>query len=115
MRKLALHFGAGNIGRGFIAPVLQQNDFEVVFVDVNKELVSSINENREYKVSTIGNKNSIKHIKDVSAVDIEDKTNLQKLVEQSSLISTSVGPKFVPEIAEARFVVSLNGDILSPK
>ena len=101
MRKLALHFGAGNIGRGFIAPVLQQNDFEVVFVDVNKELVSSINENREYKVSTIGNENSIKHIKDVSAVDIEDKTNLQKLVEQSSLISTSVGPKFVPEIADA--------------
>ena len=99
MRKLALHFGAGNIGRGFIAPVLQQNDFEVVFVDVNKELVSSINENREYQVSTIGNENSIKHIKDVGAVDIEDKTNLQKLVEQSSLISTSVGPKFVPEIA----------------
>ena len=96
MRKLALHFGAGNIGRGFIAPVLQQNDFEVVFVDVNKELVSSINENREYKVSTIGNENSIKHIKDVSAVDVEDKTNIQKLVEQSSLISTSVGHKFVP-------------------
>ena len=112
MRKLALHFGAGNIGRGFIAPVLQQNDFEVIFVDVNKELVSSINENREYKVSTIGNKNSIKHIKDVSAVDIEDKTNLQKLVEQSSLISTSVGPKFVPEIAAAINEYSLSDSVI---
>ena len=112
MRKLALHFGAGNIGRGFIAPVLQQNDFEVVFVDVNKELVSSINENREYKVSTIGNENSIKHIKDVSAVDIEDKTNLQKLVEQSSLISTSVGPKFVPEIAATINEYSLSDSVI---
>ena len=62
MRKLALQFlEQANIGRGFIAPVLQQNDFEVVFVDVNKELVSSINENREYQVSTIGNENSNKH------------------------------------------------------
>ena len=112
MRKLALHFGAGNIGRGFIAPVLQQNDFEVVFVDVNKELVSSIDENREYKVSTIGNENSIQYIKDVSAVNIEDKTNLQKLVEQSSLISTSVGPKFVPEIAATINEYSLSDSCL---
>jgi len=40
--KLAVHFGAGNIGRGFIAPTLQANDYRVVFVDVNTILLSKL-------------------------------------------------------------------------
>ena len=52
MNKVALHFGAGNIGRGFIAPVLQENDYEVVFVDVDKDLVNDINTLKKYKVKT---------------------------------------------------------------
>ena len=48
--KLAVHFGAGNIGRGFIAPTLQANDYIVVFVDVNTDLVKQINEERRYTV-----------------------------------------------------------------
>ena len=35
MNKLALHFGAGNIGRGFIAPVLKES-----FVALDEELKS---------------------------------------------------------------------------
>ena len=47
--KKAVHFGAGNIGRGFIAPVLQENEYEVTFVDINNELIQQINNLNQYK------------------------------------------------------------------
>ncbi len=51
--KHAVHFGAGNIGRGFIAPVLQDNDCEVIFVDVNTDIVNQINEQGQYTIKSL--------------------------------------------------------------
>ena len=53
--KKAVHFGAGNIGRGFIAPVLIENDFQVIFVDVDKNLVDHINTKKKYKIKNFDN------------------------------------------------------------
>ena len=50
MPKTALHFGAGNIGRGFITPILQENGYEVVLVDVDSDLVNKLNTDQEYSV-----------------------------------------------------------------
>ena len=48
MPKTALHFGAGNIGRGFITPILQENGYEVALVDVDSDLVNKLNIDQEY-------------------------------------------------------------------
>ena len=58
--KLAVQFGAGNIGRGFIGAVLAKSGYQVVFADVVKDLVDRINADRQYTV----------HIKDVDSEDI---------------------------------------------
>ena len=67
--KHAVHFGAGNIGRGFIAPVLQDNDCEVIFVDVNTDIVNQINEQGQYTIKSLDingfNKQKIKNIRAV--------------------------------------------------
>ena len=67
MSKVALHFGAGNIGRGFIAPVLQENDYEVVFVDVDKDLINKINTLKEYKVNFIGSNKEYINISNIKS------------------------------------------------
>ena len=97
--KLAIHFGAGNIGRGFIAPVLQENNYEVKFVDVNKELIEQINLLKGYKVSSISlNTSSDLLVKNISGLLLEDKDLLCENIVQADLITTSVGPKFVKDI-----------------
>ena len=34
----AVHFGAGKIGRGFIADLIHETGYEITFVDVNEKL-----------------------------------------------------------------------------
>ena len=97
--KLAIHFGAGNIGRGFIAPVLQENNYEVVFVDVNKELIEQINLLQRYKVKSISlNASSDIFVKNISGLLLDDEEFLNEKLEKADLITTSVGPKFVKDI-----------------
>ena len=97
--KLAIHFGAGNIGRGFIAPVLQENNYEVVFVDVNKELIEQINLLQRYKVKSISlNASSDIFVKNISGLLLDDEEFLNEKLAKADLVTTSVGPKFVKDI-----------------
>lgn len=62
----AVHFGAGNIGRGFIGELLYESGFSTTFVDVVKATVDYINETNSYEMYIIDN-NEKKVIKNVKA------------------------------------------------
>ena len=53
MMKKAVHFGAGKIGRGFIAELLHDSGFEIVFGDVVDALVDIVNKDHEYPLFLI--------------------------------------------------------------
>ena len=38
----AVHFGAGKIGRGFIADLIHETGYEITFVDVNEKIIDNV-------------------------------------------------------------------------
>ena len=50
----AVHFGAGNIGRGFIGALLQDAGYHVVFADVNQDLLDQMSHAGEYELIEVG-------------------------------------------------------------
>jgi mannitol-1-phosphate 5-dehydrogenase len=54
MAKIAVHFGAGNIGRGFVAQFLHASGYEVLFADVSEELIGAMQRQPSYEVHEVG-------------------------------------------------------------
>lgn len=49
IKKLVL-FGAGKIGRSFIGQLFATAGYEVVFVDINEQIINELNQKQQYKV-----------------------------------------------------------------
>lgn len=102
---IALHFGAGNIGRGFIGALLHHSGYDVVFADVNDTMVSLLNEKKEYTVELAEEGHSSEVIGPVSAINSgRQLEELYRLINEAALITTAVGPNVLkliaPSIAE---------------
>ncbi|WP_078382191.1 mannitol-1-phosphate 5-dehydrogenase [Sutcliffiella halmapala] len=99
---LAVHFGAGNIGRGFIGALLYQSGYHTTFVDVNKEVVDLLNEKKEYRVVLADRTKDELTVGNVAAIN--SATEPERLVEaivNADLVTTAVGPAILPIIAKA--------------
>lgn len=97
----AVHFGAGNIGRGFIGEILHKNNFEVTFIDVNEAIIDALKERMTY---TIGLADESKEQITITGVTgINNRTHPKDVIEaikDADLITTAIGPNILPHIAE---------------
>lgn len=100
----AIMYGAGNIGRGFIGPLLCNSGFDVTFVDVSAPLIRAINEAGQYSVRIVGNTGfEDTLVTGVSALDGNDTEAVAKAIAGADLVATAVGvpilKKIVPNLA----------------
>lgn len=97
---LAVHFGAGNIGRGFIGSLLSESGYEVCFVDVNAEIVDLLNHRNEYRVILADESSQETVVKNVRALN--SMLNPQKVIEaiaNADLVTTAIGPHILGKIS----------------
>lgn len=96
----ALHFGAGNIGRGFIGYLLNKTGYDVCFVDVNEEIIKSINETNSYLIELLDDAQTRETVAPVSALNsINDREKVIEKITKTDLITTSVGVENLSKIA----------------
>ncbi|PKH03880.1 mannitol-1-phosphate 5-dehydrogenase [Psychromonas sp. MB-3u-54] len=95
----AIHFGAGNIGRGFIGKVLSDAGIKVTFADVNETVVNALIARNEYDVNVVGADCSIEKVSNVTAVHSAG-SEIVKLIAESDLVTTAVGPTVLNIIAK---------------
>ena len=98
--KQAIHFGGGNIGRGFIGELLVRSGYEVTFVDVAEALVDEINARRAYDIEVVGSVPKTIHVEHVRAIN--SNVNLAGLLDAfvtADIVTTAIGPNLLKFIA----------------
>jgi mannitol-1-phosphate 5-dehydrogenase len=97
----AVHFGAGNIGRGFIGEVLYKNNFHIDFVDVNDKIINELKKRKSYSIALAAAKKETVNVGNVDGIN--SKTESKKVIKaiaEADLVTTAIGPKILPLIAE---------------
>ena len=102
----AVHFGAGNIGRGFVGLILHDAGYEVVFADVNAELIDALSASSSYLVREVGAGASVRTVDNYRALNSgTHEFDVIEEIASAHIVTTAVGPnilKFVaPLIAKA--------------
>lgn len=96
----AVHFGAGNIGRGFVGQLLHESGYEVVFADVAEPIVDALAAADSYRVVEVGDGGRVHVVTDFRALN--SRTQEGRLIEEIStadVVTTAVGPRVLPLVA----------------
>lgn len=96
----AVHFGAGNIGRGFVGALLAEGGYEIVFSDVAADLVSALEEADSYTVHEVGDGGRDIVVTGFSAVNsAEDPERVAREIAGADVVTCAVGPTVLRFIA----------------
>ena len=96
----AVMYGAGNIGRGFIAQRFFLSGYHTTFIDVNAEVVNAINEAGKYPIYvTRGTEYLPEWVENVDAVNGRDEQAVVDTIAATDILATALGVNILPFVA----------------
>ncbi len=96
----AVMYGAGNIGRGFIAQLFNLSGYETVFVDVNMDVVNKLNDDRAYPLFiTKGEGYEETKVDNVRCADGRNNAEVGDEIATADIMATAVGVNILKFIA----------------
>ena len=96
----AVHFGAGNIGRGFVGLILHNAGYEVVFADVNAELIDALAASSSYLVREVGAGASTSTVDNYRALNsATHEADVIAEIATADIVTTAVGPNILRFVA----------------
>jgi mannitol-1-phosphate 5-dehydrogenase len=96
----SVHFGAGNIGRGFIGQLLHEAGYDITFVDVQDGLVEALKKEGRYEVILADEREERVPVDRVTALhSVYEADEVVQRLAEADLITTAVGPSVLPVLA----------------
>jgi len=96
----AVHFGAGNIGRGFIGLVLHNAGYEVVFADVAAPLIEALSASTSYQVREVGVGAKTSIVDNYRALNsATHEAEVIAEIATADVLTTAVGPNILRFVA----------------
>ena len=95
-----IHFGAGNIGRGFIGQLLHKSGYHITFIDINELIVQNLNERNHYSIKLLDKQTleTVSNFDELNIIDNQEEIDIA--IRGADLITTSIGLTILPSIAK---------------
>ncbi len=98
-QKKIVIFGAGKIGRSFIGQVFSRGEYELVFVDIDQQLIDLLNSKKRYKVIIKSNSEDTRiYVSPVRGLRLDQSREILDELSSASLAALSVGQNGLPSV-----------------
>ena len=92
-------YGAGSIGRGFIGPLFAQAGYEIVFIDINLQIIYALNDKLSYKYSIIADVPYDVKVSRARGVDGRDELAVVSEIASCDIMATALGAPVLQKVA----------------
>lgn len=103
MNRKVVIIGAGRSGRGMLGELYARTNFKIIFADKDKDLIKCMQEQKYYTVGMTNletNEKVNKKITGFSCIDISEKEEYYRLLNEADIISTAILPKDFDAVIE---------------